>query len=230
MTAFLHAGAHKLTTDTDLSSDANVLFTSDSLVDILGYQPHEVQGTSVFDYFHPDEVLAARLVHRRSVLLDKAAALHYARLLHKDGRWVSCECCLTVVSDVLVACTRVYRRGKKSESASQDDFHIDCLLRTLLIAIRTSDRGAPYTENILLLAKGSPLPHAGIPIAHIQSAANGAGTPGGLGPEQVYANVNRHVCNERRIFNTWYWTRSTPGQKCLRIYRRKLLARRHPMF
>ncbi|KAI1110786.1 hypothetical protein F5Y14DRAFT_338267 [Nemania sp. NC0429] len=99
----------------NLSSDANVLFTSDSLVDILGYQPHEVQGTSGFDYFHPDEVSVARLVHRRSVLLDKAAALHYARILRKDGRWVSCECCFTVVHDVLVACTRIYRRGKKSE-------------------------------------------------------------------------------------------------------------------
>lgn len=118
---------------TDLSSEANVLFTSDSLVDILGYQPHEVQGTSGFDYFHPDEVLVARLVHRRSVLLDKAAALHYARLLCKDGRWVSCECYFTIVHDVMVACTRVYRRGKKSESASQDDFYIDRPLRTLLI-------------------------------------------------------------------------------------------------
>lgn len=107
-----------------LSSDANVLFTSDSLVDILGYQPHEIQGTSTFDYFHPDEVLVARLVHRRSVLLDKAAALHYARILRKDGRWVNCECCFTIVYDVLVACTRVYRRGKKSERRAIEAPHI----------------------------------------------------------------------------------------------------------
>jgi PAS domain S-box-containing protein len=106
----------------DLSHDANIVFASESIVDILGYQPQEVQGRSCFDYFHPDEVPFARSVHNRGVLLDKAAVLHYARILSKDGRWVSCECCFTVVHDVLVACTSIYRRGKKSESALQDDF------------------------------------------------------------------------------------------------------------
>ncbi len=56
----------------------------------------------------------ARSIHSRGVLLDKAAVLHYARILARDGRWVSCECCFTVVHDVLVACTSIYRRGEKS--------------------------------------------------------------------------------------------------------------------
>ncbi|KAI1172529.1 hypothetical protein F4777DRAFT_510468 [Nemania sp. FL0916] len=99
----------------NLSYDANIIFASDSVLDILGYQAHEVQGKSCFDYFHPDEVPFARSVHNRGVLLDKAAVLHYARILAKDGRWVSCECCFTVVHDVLVACTSIYRRGRKSE-------------------------------------------------------------------------------------------------------------------
>ncbi|KAI1821731.1 hypothetical protein F4861DRAFT_551556 [Xylaria intraflava] len=99
----------------NLSGDANILFASESVVDILGYQPQEVQGKSCFDYFHPDEIPFARSVHNRGVLLDKAAVLHYARIMSKDGRWVSCECCFTVVHDVLVACTSIYRRGKKSE-------------------------------------------------------------------------------------------------------------------
>ncbi|KAI1433646.1 hypothetical protein GGR50DRAFT_695888 [Xylaria sp. CBS 124048] len=99
----------------NLSSDANILFASESVVDILGYQPHEVQGKSCFDYFHPDEIPFARSVHNRGVLLDKAAVLHYARIMSKDGRWISCECCFTVVHDVLVASTSIYRWGKKSE-------------------------------------------------------------------------------------------------------------------
>ena len=102
----------------DLSPNANILFASESVFDILGYQPHEVQGRSCFDYFHPEEVPFARSVHNRGVQLDKAAVLHYARIMSQDGRWVSCECCFTVVHDVLVACTSVYRRGAKSESES----------------------------------------------------------------------------------------------------------------
>ena len=100
----------------DLGPDANILFASESIADILGYQPAEVQGKSCFDYFHPEEVPFARSVHSRGVLLDKAAVLHYARILSRDGRWVGCECCFTIVHDVLVACTSIYRRNAKSES------------------------------------------------------------------------------------------------------------------
>lgn len=99
----------------NLSPDANILFASESIVDILGYQPRDVQGKSCFDYFHPEEVPFARSVHSRGVLLDKAAVLHYARIMSRDGQWISCECCFTIVHDVLVACTSIYRRGEKSE-------------------------------------------------------------------------------------------------------------------
>ncbi|KAI1356888.1 hypothetical protein F5Y01DRAFT_7039 [Xylaria sp. FL0043] len=108
----------------NLSRDANILFASESVVDILGYQPHEVLGKSCFDYFHPDEVPFARSVHNRGVLLDKAAVLHYARISSKDGQWISCECCFTVVHNVLVACTSIYRRGEKSERRAIEAPHI----------------------------------------------------------------------------------------------------------
>lgn len=74
-----------------------------------------MRGRSVFDFFHPNEVPYARSIHSRGILLDKAASLHYVMVLSADGRWVSCECCFTVVHDVLVACTSIYRQGQKSE-------------------------------------------------------------------------------------------------------------------
>lgn len=74
-----------------------------------------MRGRSVFDFFHPDEVPFARSIHSRGILLDKAASLHYVRILSVGGQWVSCECCFTVVHDVLVACTSIYRRGERSE-------------------------------------------------------------------------------------------------------------------
>ncbi|KAK3940678.1 protein YIP4 [Diplogelasinospora grovesii] len=104
----------------NLTPDANILFASESIYDILGYQPDEVQGKSCFDYFHPAEVPFARSVHSRGVLLDKAAVLHYARILSRDGRWVSCECCFTIVHDVLVACTSIYLWGEKSSRRAME--------------------------------------------------------------------------------------------------------------
>jgi PAS domain S-box-containing protein len=107
----------------DLTPDANILFASDSILDILGYQPDEVRGKSAFDYFHPDEVPFARSIHSRGVLLDKAAVLHYARILSKGGQWVGCECCFTVVHNVLVASTSIYFKGERSESMALRPCH-----------------------------------------------------------------------------------------------------------
>lgn len=89
---------------------------SESVIDILGYRPAEVQGKSCFDYFHPHEIPFARSVHSRGILLDKAAVLHYCRIRARNGQWISCECCFTVVHDVLVACTSIYRKGARSVS------------------------------------------------------------------------------------------------------------------
>lgn len=94
------------------------MFVSDSITEILGYRPHEVQGKSCFDFFHPEEVPFARWIHNRGVMLDKAAVLHYARIASREGGWINCECVFTVVHDVMVACTSIYRHGQKSESES----------------------------------------------------------------------------------------------------------------
>lgn len=105
-----------LTHSKDLHPDANILYTSDSIFEILGYSPQEVLGRSAFEYFHPEEIPYARSVHSRGVLLDKAAVLHYARLRSRDGRWVSCECVFSIVHDILFACISIYRCDVKSES------------------------------------------------------------------------------------------------------------------
>ncbi|OHW98208.1 potassium voltage-dependent transporter [Colletotrichum incanum] len=99
---------------TDLN--ASILFVSDSIYDVLGYTPQEVQGKSSFDFFHPEEVAIARTIFSRGVLLDKAAMLHYVRIISRDGHWFSCECCFTVVYDITVACISIYRQGEKSNS------------------------------------------------------------------------------------------------------------------
>lgn len=100
----------------DLHPDANILYASDSIFEILGYSPQDVINKSAFEFFHPDEIPYARSVHSRGVLLDKAAVLHYARLRSRDGRWVSSECCFSIVHDILFACISIYRRDAKSES------------------------------------------------------------------------------------------------------------------
>ena len=63
----------------DLSPHATVLYASDSIDDVLGYEPEEVVGKSCFDYFHPEELPFARDKHGESIKFDNAAVLSYCR-------------------------------------------------------------------------------------------------------------------------------------------------------
>lgn len=104
----------------DLSLDARILYVSTSIEDILGYTPQDVIGKSCWEYFHPDEIPFARAIHGRGVQLDKAAVLNYCQIKNKDGRWVGCECVFTIVHDVMIGCTSVYRRCLNSHSKSSN--------------------------------------------------------------------------------------------------------------
>ena len=75
-------------------------------------------GKSCWEYFHPDEIPFARSVHGRGVQLDRAAVLKYCQIKNKWGQWIGCECVFTIVHDVLVASTSIYKRGLKSHSKS----------------------------------------------------------------------------------------------------------------
>jgi PAS domain S-box-containing protein len=99
----------------DLTQDARILYSSDSIVDILGHTPEEVSGRPCWDFFHPEEVPVARDFHSRGVKLDKAAVLAYCNLRNRQGQWVRCECCFSVVYNVMVVCTSIYRQGITSQ-------------------------------------------------------------------------------------------------------------------
>ncbi|KAH6612145.1 hypothetical protein C7974DRAFT_91912 [Boeremia exigua] len=99
----------------DLSEEARILYSSDSIVDILGHTPDEVVNRSVWQFFHPEELQFAKAKYGRGVALDKAAVLSYCRLKNRQGEWVGCECCFSIVYDVMVCCTSIYRHGMESQ-------------------------------------------------------------------------------------------------------------------
>ncbi|KAJ8105538.1 hypothetical protein OPT61_g10114 [Boeremia exigua] len=74
----------------DLSEEARILYSSDSIVDILGHTPDEVVNRSVWQFFHPEELQFAKAKYGRGVALDKAAVLSYCRLKNRQGEWVGC--------------------------------------------------------------------------------------------------------------------------------------------
>ncbi|KAL2356542.1 hypothetical protein BJ546DRAFT_522252 [Cryomyces antarcticus] len=99
----------------DLTPTARVLYSSDTIVDVLGYTPDEVINRSCWDFFHPEELPYAQHLHSRGLSLDKAAVLAYCQIKDRQGQWIGCECCFTIVYDVMIVCTSIYRRGEKSQ-------------------------------------------------------------------------------------------------------------------
>lgn len=100
----------------DLTPTANLLFASESIEEILGFTPDQVFGKSCFEYFHPDDIPFAKDEHAQGIRLDKAAVLSYVRIMGSKGDWVKCECVFSIVYDVLVACTSIYRGDSKGLS------------------------------------------------------------------------------------------------------------------
>ncbi|QDS69353.1 hypothetical protein FKW77_004027 [Venturia effusa] len=102
----------------DLTPDARILYASDSIVDILGFTPDQVVDRPSWDFFHEAELPVAKQLHERGVNLDKAAVLAYCQLRNDQGQWVGCECCFTIVYNVMVVCVSVYHRGMRQSKRS----------------------------------------------------------------------------------------------------------------
>jgi PAS domain S-box-containing protein len=142
----------------DLTSEAHVLYSSDSVIDILGYTPDEIVNRSAWDFFSKDELPYAQEFHRKRVVMDTAAVLAYCNVLSKDGQWITCECCFTIVYDVMIVCTSIYQRGGKSESKSSTQ--AGKTDSTLTPPPRPCTRSTCRKAHLLFFPKGPEIPHA----------------------------------------------------------------------
>ncbi|KAH9480721.1 hypothetical protein JR316_0007321 [Psilocybe cubensis] len=68
----------------DFSQEAKWLFMTESVTELLGYEPHELIGRPSLELVHPDEFPRVRQLHYDTIQQDKAAVLVYLRMKHKD--------------------------------------------------------------------------------------------------------------------------------------------------
>ncbi|KAF2151036.1 hypothetical protein K461DRAFT_269330 [Myriangium duriaei CBS 260.36] len=104
----------------DLSPEARILYSSESIIDVLGYTPDEVVNRSAWDFFAAEELPHAKRVHQQGIEMDKAAMLAYCRIKDRQGQWVGVESCFTIVHDVIVVCTSIYSSGLPSQKRALD--------------------------------------------------------------------------------------------------------------
>jgi len=100
----------------DFSEDARWIFLTDSVADLLGYEPAELIGKPSLELAHPDEFARLKQMHYDTISQDKAAVLAYLRLKHKDPYrgYILCGVTRTVVHNVLVGSVSFASPGPKA--------------------------------------------------------------------------------------------------------------------
>ena len=71
--------------------EGKYLWASPAIVDVLGYEPHEVVGQSAYKFFHPLEIAAVEKLHRSNLAQERVACQILFRARHKNGTYVDIE-------------------------------------------------------------------------------------------------------------------------------------------
>ncbi|KAI0269959.1 hypothetical protein BC834DRAFT_864207 [Gloeopeniophorella convolvens] len=100
----------------DFTENARWVFLTESVSELLGYEPHELVGTPSLDLVHPDEFRDVKSLHYTTISQDKAAVLAYLRLKHKDPYkgYVLCAISRTVAWNVLVGSVSFAAMGPRA--------------------------------------------------------------------------------------------------------------------
>ncbi|KAI0032582.1 hypothetical protein K488DRAFT_49591, partial [Vararia minispora EC-137] len=100
----------------DFSEQARWVFLSESVSELLGFEPKELVGTPSLDLVHPDEFPSVKKLHYDTISQDKAAVLAYLRLRHKDPYrgYILCAISRTVAYNVLVGSVSFASMGPKA--------------------------------------------------------------------------------------------------------------------
>ncbi|KAL6304451.1 hypothetical protein BKA93DRAFT_733261 [Sparassis latifolia] len=100
----------------DFTEKANWVYLSESSFDLLGFEPHELIGTSSLNLVHPDEFPRVKHMHYSTISQDQAAVLAYLRMKHKDSDkgYILCAISRTVCQNVLVGSVSFASPGPKA--------------------------------------------------------------------------------------------------------------------
>lgn len=101
--------------------DGTAKFYNKRMAEIVGYTPDEIKETSLADYFQPEEIEAIIGRYQRRVSGEKVETMYEADLKHKDGRIISIEANVRLISyknaPAVLAFVRDVTERKKIEEA-----------------------------------------------------------------------------------------------------------------
>ncbi|KAI8367164.1 hypothetical protein EDC96DRAFT_507128 [Choanephora cucurbitarum] len=87
----------------DNTPEAKVLFVSESVTDVLGWQPEDLLGHGGYAITHPDERHALALIHSTNVKNERMSSVTSYRSRHKQGHYINTDVVIHYCYDVLIA-------------------------------------------------------------------------------------------------------------------------------
>ncbi|KAJ7034015.1 hypothetical protein C8F04DRAFT_1221517 [Mycena alexandri] len=72
-------------------------YLTESVSDLLGWEPSDLRERSFFELVHPDELAQVQELHYETIRSDKAAAMAYMRLKHKDAHKGYLLCAVSLI-------------------------------------------------------------------------------------------------------------------------------------
>ena len=132
--------------------DAHIIFSSDSMISLTGFEPADVVGRNAVDLLHPDDRSGAEKTLRS--LLDESAAeaMLEGRLACKDGGWVWAEIhARNALSDpavdgVILSVRDVSRRKRDEQRVETSEARKTAMLEAALDAIVSMDHQGRVLE------------------------------------------------------------------------------------
>ncbi|EGO24157.1 hypothetical protein SERLADRAFT_450446 [Serpula lacrymans var. lacrymans S7.9] len=165
----------------DFSQDARWLFLSESVSDLLGFEPRDLVGRPSLELVHPDEFRRIRKMHYDTIRQDKAAVLAYLRLKHKDPYkgYILCAVSRTVVHNVLVGSVSFAAPGAKAMHNASTAQEVEVV--------------TPSAKDFELRRWGdpSPMPPSPVPEITLPAIITGAPPPKAGGPAKEKEASNK---------------------------------------
>jgi PAS domain S-box-containing protein len=108
--------------------DATYRFASAASLDLMGYTPDELVGTSPYDYFHPEDLEQIGAAHGTALKAEPYTVSY--RFRHKDGHYVWLETTGKVITDdhgaveEILCCTRAIDVRPASDAGNVHDLRL----------------------------------------------------------------------------------------------------------
>lgn len=92
----------------DNTAEANIVYVSESITPLAGWEPEDIIGQEGFELFHPGDRASLHKVHLTNVYNEKMSSMVSYRYLTKSGSYIRLETIIHYCHDVLIGSNFLY--------------------------------------------------------------------------------------------------------------------------